>query len=123
MRRPSYTLSPEDRRGGLPRPQAVHWVQRDAHRDAHRARLWVLILATLYNAAMVCSYVGYVIPQWGYFGIFNRPLDNWAMLSTVLVCGVPAIWMPIKIRRPTMFLYWALYLMTYVPMIIGVNLD
>lgn len=80
-------------------------------------------LVTLYSVSLLWSYVYYLVPNFGYYGITYEHVSVFAFVSIILWCILPACWMPAFVVRPTMFLYWMLYLMTYIPMVIGVNLD
>ena len=63
-----------------------------------------------------------MFPTWSYLGLTYKPRSFPFLLGTVIFCILPAIWVPLFITRPTMIVYWILYLMTYIPMVIGISL-
>lgn len=88
-----------------------------------KIRIYVTIVTTLYVLAFMWSYVEFLSPVWSYMGYNSTERDAWHNLTVVTFCILPCLWMPIRITRPSMTVYWVLYLMTYIGMILGVSLS
>jgi O-antigen polymerase len=71
-------------------------------------------------------YKDYLYPTWAYFGFdYNRPSLKSQILAWILA-GLPALWMPLKLTRPSQLAYWVLYITViipsmFVPMFAGMN--
>lgn len=75
---------------------------------------------------LVCLCLGFVLlllfslervdsQLFGWLGLhWNPPGGIWMGLSVVMAV-LPSLWMPIELKRPSHFAYWALYLMVIVP--------
>jgi hypothetical protein len=86
-------------------------------------RLKLFIVTFIFSLIASWGYFSYLVPTWGYFGLQDAPqsIDKW-FLSIFFSC-LPCLFLPIQINRPSMFVVWILYYLTYIPMIIGVCFD
>ncbi|WKL45050.1 hypothetical protein [Flavobacterium sp. ZE23DGlu08] len=87
------------------------------------SRITLIILTLVYIIAVMWGFIVYLVPWWGYFGIEYTELSIEIKLMVAVFCLLPVFWMPIKIIRPSMFAYWILYFLTYIPMIVGSGLE
>lgn len=87
------------------------------------SRITLVLLTLVYILIVMWGFINYLLPWWGYFGLEYKELDVDVMLMVVLFCLAPVFRMPLKIVRPSMFAYWILYFLTYIPMVIGSGLD
>ena len=68
----------------------------------------------------------WIFPTWQYLGFSyssSHGNDTTHIFMTVIFCAMPSFLMPLFIKRPTMVVYWLLYLLTYIPMVVGVSLS
>jgi hypothetical protein len=86
-----------------------------------KARVLTVSIVTLYVSAFMWSYFSFISPIWSYMGFSNAERNFLHTIQTAIICVLPSFWMPLKISRPSMVLYWILYLLTYIAMIVGVG--
>lgn len=61
----------------------------------------------------------WLFPKFGYFGFEYNPLSfSSYILVGCLVC-VPALFLPRNISRPSIFIYWLIYITVYVPSLVS----
>ena len=92
-------------------------------RDKPDSLKTIFFLVLIYILVLMWGFIDYLVPIWGYFGIEYEYLSIEIKLIPVFFGLLPVFWMPLKITRPTMFAYWILYLLTYIPMIVGSSLE
>jgi hypothetical protein len=80
------------------------------------------MLSIIYSIAFIWSYIFYLVPAWSYLGLTYKDRGLFHLFQTLIFCSFPAFWMPQSIIRSSMIIYLILYVMTYIPMVIGVNL-
>lgn len=87
----------------------------------YRSRLFIITFIYVLFASW--GYFSYLVPTWGYFGLQDAPqsIDKW-LFSLFFGC-IPCLFLPIKISRPSVFVVWILYYLTYIPMVIGACFD
>jgi hypothetical protein len=84
-------------------------------------RILALLCVLSYTMAFLWGYTEWVSPVWGYmFTISATSSENW--FQCFAFCALPVFWMPLQHKRPTMLIYWIIYILTYIPMIVGVSL-
>lgn len=83
--------------------------------DPSGARLWFLVGVFTYMGALFLSYVYLLSPIFGYLGIVYRPDGFASVLVALFVAAVPAVWMPVRLKRPSQVIYLLLYLMVMIP--------
>lgn len=86
-------------------------------------RFLIIILISLYTVVLIWNYIVWLAPTWGYMGIDYSPVEFHYFLTCIIISILPSFWIPLSISRPTMVTYWILYLLTYIPMIVGVSLS
>ena len=86
-------------------------------------RFLTIALISLYTVALIWNYIVWLAPVWGYMGVDYSPVGTYYFLACLIASVLPSIWIPISISRPSMVTYWILYLLTYIPMIVGVSLS
>lgn len=79
-----------------------------------RSRAVMVLICTLYVLVFVLVYKLVIVPIWGYEGFRYRATLPHAAAGWVLA-GLPSLWMPIQLRRPSQVVYWLLYLLVLVP--------
>jgi hypothetical protein len=89
------------------------WERQD--RQAISERALVIIGALAYIAGLHILYVAVVVPDWGTAYLPYRPPGaHWVVAAWILAL-CPALFMPVRLTRPSMYIYWALYLTVHVP--------
>jgi len=89
-----------------------------------RPALVVCMLA--YIECFQWMYKDYLYPTWAYYGFdYNPPSMKYQLLAWTLA-AMPALWMPLKLTRPSQLAYWVLYITViipsmFVPMFAGMN--
>lgn len=85
--------------------------------DSSRDRLLKVGGAALYVALV---YVGYlqVHQRWAYMGFEVHAVPLWYLSASLVAAAVPALWMPMRLERPSQAGYWLVYLLAYVPSIL-----
>lgn len=86
-------------------------------------RFLIIILISLYTVVLIWNYIVWLAPTWGYMGSDYSPVEFYCFLTCIIISILPSFWIPLSISRPTMVTYWILYLLTYIPMIVGVSLS
>jgi len=79
-----------------------------------QSRLGVVLGCGLYVAVFRVVYQLVIVPVWGYEGFRSRATLIRAISAGVLAV-LPALWLPVRLRRPSQVLYWVLYLLVVVP--------
>lgn len=81
-------------------------------------RITTISATVLYVVALQVVYVHIIAPRFGYLGYTARTLPIVVVFAASLLAMLPASWLPLRLRRPSQIVYWALYLITYVPTVI-----
>ena len=66
-------------------------------------------------AAFHWVYVEWVVPVYGYSGLINRGADPASLAAVTFAAALPAVWLPIRLARPSEVVLWFLYLFGYIP--------
>jgi hypothetical protein len=85
---------------------------------AGAARAAVLAAALLYVAAFDAIYISEISPTYAYSGMADAGPAPGALLVAAAIAALPAAWLPLEAKRPSVPLLWALYLIGYVPGIV-----
>lgn len=75
----------------------------------------MILAVAAYCWTYVWIYVNWVQNNWGYFGFHYHPPRPGILALGWLAALLPAIWMPLALRRPSHFAYWIIYLVVYIP--------
>jgi len=78
----------------------------------------VVSAAAAYVASVHWSYVSIISPEFAYNGALDRPASDGSLLVAVIVAILPALWLPIRVSRPSQVALWILYVLGYVPTIL-----
>ena len=104
--RPVFNLSSRwrDTRTSLTNPADVPFL-----------RVGFVLSCIAYIAVMNWSYDTVISPLWSYLGLYhnNPPLSERLLFSGIAI--LPAVWMPIRLHRPSQWIYLYLYVAVYVP--------
>ncbi|MCC7003010.1 MAG: hypothetical protein IT357_12710 [Gemmatimonadaceae bacterium] len=82
-----------------------------------RGRLAVLTGVFTYAVSFFAAYQISIVPRYEYFGMGRRDLPSWVIALLIVVSVAPAALAPVRLVRPSQLLYWAMYLLLYVPSI------
>jgi hypothetical protein len=74
----------------------------------------MVLICCLYVLVFVLVYKRVIVPIWGYQGFHDRAKLGHAAVGWALA-AIPALWMPIKLKRPSQVAYWLLYLLVLAP--------
>lgn len=74
----------------------------------------MVLICTAYVATFVLVYKWVIVPVWGYEGFHSKTTLPRAAAAWTLA-GLPSLWMPIELNRPSQVVYWFLYLLVLVP--------
>jgi O-antigen polymerase len=80
-----------------------------------RARLALLFAVALYITVFNLTYKTLVVPVFGAWGFGSPPLPAFYFFSSVVLCLVPALWMPVRFSRPSLLLFYIQYFLIYIP--------
>ena len=81
-----------------------------------KQRLLILMGAAAFHLLLNWSYVHITSPIYDYYGfVYRGPRPIAVGISTFLLSIVPALWLPVHLKRPSSLILWLLYLMVYVP--------
>ena len=78
------------------------------------SRMSMVVICAAYVAVFVLVYKSVIVPIWGYMGFRSETTLARATAAWALA-GLPSLWMPIKLTRPSQVIYWLLYLLVLVP--------
>jgi hypothetical protein len=83
-------------------------------RPALDSRPAIVLLCIAYTTAFILVYTRVIVPVWGYEGFHAQALPRHVALGWALAI-LPSLWMPIRLIRPSVLVYWLLYLLVIVP--------
>jgi hypothetical protein len=87
------------------------------------SKLRTICAVAAYVAALVWTYAVIVVPFYGYSGFELLWPSTVQIALMFVVSGIPAIWLPISLQRPSRFVVWWLYLVVYVPTVVVSSLS
>jgi hypothetical protein len=80
-----------------------------------KRRAWLVLGIVTFVGSFQQVYLKWLFPVFGYYGFENsNPKIGYLLLAWVLSVG-PALWMPIRLTRPSQLIYWVLYLTVFIP--------
>jgi hypothetical protein len=80
-----------------------------------KQRAWLVLGIVLFVGSFQQVYLKWLYPVFGYYGFENStPAMSYLLLAWCLSV-VPALWMPIRLNRPSQLIYWVLYLTVFIP--------
>ena len=80
-----------------------------------KQRAWLVLGLVTFVGCFQQVYLKWLYPVFGYYGFENSdPKRGYLLLAWVLSL-LPAMWMPIRLTRPSQLIYWILYLSVIIP--------
>jgi hypothetical protein len=79
-----------------------------------RSQLFTVLFCSLYVIVFVYAYKLVIVPLWEYEGFHSRTTSSRAAVGWLLAV-LPSLWLPVRLKRPSMVVYWLLYLLVIVP--------
>jgi hypothetical protein len=86
-----------------------------------KIRIISLLIVWFYTASFIWGYTEWTCPIWGYMGFSYTSQPITRVASVYFFSLLPVIWIPVSHVRPTVVIYWLIYILTYIPMIVGVG--
>jgi hypothetical protein len=86
-----------------------------------KARFISFWIVLFFTASFIWGYVEWTCPIWGYMGFSYLEQPTSRVLTIYFFSLLPLAWMPVHHVRPTVVIYWLIYLLTYIPMLVGVG--
>jgi hypothetical protein len=84
-------------------------------RSGWKRRAWLVLGIVTFVGSFQQVYLKWLYPVFGYYGFENsNPMIGYLCLAWGFSVG-PALWMPIKLTRPSQLIYWVLYLTVFIP--------
>lgn len=83
-------------------------------RDRLNLRVGIVLLCIAYVAAFVFVYTRVIVPSWGYEGFRALASPGRVAFGAVLATA-PSLWMPARLFRPSVLVYWLLYVLVVIP--------
>lgn len=81
-------------------------------------RLFTLVVVLVYLLFFDWMYISYLSVSFDYFGCeYHSPTVN-NLITSHVIAILPCLWIPIALKRPSLLIYWILYLVTFIPSII-----
>jgi hypothetical protein len=82
----------------------------------HQARRALIVVgAAIYIVLFHITYVLMVAPRYSYMGLADNPRSVREVVSGSLLALLPALWVPIALKRPSQVVYWILYVLVIIP--------
>ena len=78
-------------------------------------RAAILAGAASYVALLACSYAFHISPAYAYLGYTLAPAPPAVLVLAFMAAWLPALWVPVRLTRPSQVVYWMLFLLVYVP--------
>jgi hypothetical protein len=78
-------------------------------------RLGMIVSTLAYIVVLHWSYVSTITPSYAYMGCTYRPHSTDLLLLSWTLAAVPSFWIPVGLTRPSLYLYWILYVTVYIP--------
>lgn len=80
-----------------------------------KGRIPLLLGALIYGGLLSWVYIDLVSPAFAYMGyVYYSPSSSMVMLAFA-AAALPALWMPLVVKRPSQVVYWILYVLVYIP--------
>ncbi|MEW6668910.1 MAG: hypothetical protein AB1512_27185 [Thermodesulfobacteriota bacterium] len=80
-------------------------------------RAVAMALALVYYTAFVSCYYYVISPTYDYYGMTLTSLPGWCWAASLVLALLPVTWMPVRLKRPSDFASWFLYLCLISPSI------
>lgn len=78
-------------------------------------RILFILSVILYVVVFNWTYKQFIVPTYDHWGLsYNLPASGYLLLSWV-VSLIPALWMPIEFKRPSLLLFYIQYVVLFIP--------
>jgi hypothetical protein len=84
-------------------------------RDSRNRRVLSVICSVLAVAAYHWTYIEFLNVYWEHAGFAYDSPDPQGIAIAYILAILPSLWMPLRIERPSQYLYWLIYLTVYIP--------
>src|SRR5437868_9708764 len=99
----------------MSKPESAQIASVDATFTERNPRVFLLAGVFAFVGSFQLMYLTWLYPVFGYYGFNNvEPAARYLLIAWVLSTA-PALWMPIKLTRPSQLIYWVLYLVVFIP--------
>ena len=109
-----YLASTSGRVNAPVRP-VINQVRSSVPRRSAHLRLWLLMTVLAYIGFLHLSYVYVISPVWSYRGLIYAPAGASTILLAAAIACIPVLWMPLRSSRPSLVVYYLLYLFVVLP--------
>ena len=79
------------------------------------ARIGLVLAVACYVGIYNLAYRDLIAPVFAFWGLGYGPLAAEYFWTSVVLCIVPALWMPVQFTRPSLFLFYVQYFLIYIP--------
>lgn len=86
-----------------------------AIRHVSARRFYLILAVACYILIFNLTYRDLVAPVFEFWGLGNRHPPNPYFWTSVALCLVPALWMPIRFSRPSIMLFYVQYFLIFIP--------
>lgn len=80
-----------------------------------KGKIILLLGALIYGGLLTWVYIDLVSPAFAYMGYVYYPTSAPLLILGFTAASLPALWMPVKVERPSQVVYWILYVLVYIP--------
>lgn len=85
------------------------------NRKINNARFFLILGVVAYICAFLLSYEQWVVPRYEGWGMSYRNVPAGYILTSWILCLIPAIWMPRDLMRPSQLLFFIQYFVIFIP--------
>jgi len=85
------------------------------NRQSINARVFLILGVVAYTSAFLFSYEQWVVPIYEVWGMTYRDVPAGYILTSWILCLVPALWMPGDLTRPSQLLFFIQYFVIFIP--------
>src|SRR4051812_15695542 len=86
-----------------------------SHSPTYQTRIALIVAVGCYVGIYNLAYRDLVAPVFAFWGLGYGPLAPEYFWTSVVLCIVPALWMPVRFNRPSLFLFYVQYFLIYIP--------
>jgi hypothetical protein len=80
-----------------------------------KGRLTILLGVFIYVLLLNVAYIYVVSPQFSYMGYTYESPAFITLIAVSALSLLPALWMPVRLQRPSQVVYWILYILVVIP--------
>ena len=79
------------------------------------ARIYLILAAVFYICTFLFCYERWIVPRYESWGMGYRDVPLVYILTSFILCMVPACWLPCNLTRPSHFLLYIQYFIIFIP--------